>query len=160
MGPASLSCTNDISGGFLCSSTPLSLIPGPTWNGFEDIRKGGVGALRSIPPCGVATLNSKAGSFRVIRSDDFQRLLGIASEVNRLQAGLKIVLQAVKVYVKDHDKDAEDLLLQSVSFLAQSPMLPERKGHEAFRLSQEELESSQSEDDFDVLSEDIPTPKL
>jgi hypothetical protein len=141
------------------SAKPIALVPGPTWSTFEQFRRGGNSVLEEIPPHGVGTLRGKAGTFRIIRDDDFQRLLGLATDIHRLQNGLNFVIQAAKVVAKHPDMEHVQLLIQSASMVAGSPVLPVREGHEAFRLTPEE-EVEQSADDFDLATAEIPRPAL
>ena len=137
------------------TASPFALVPGPTWTSFEQFRRGGSGALDEIPPHGVGTLRGKSGTFRVIREEDFQRLLGLATDIHRLQKGLRFVIQAAKIVAKHPDQEHVQLLIQSASMVAGIPVLPVRDGHEAFQLTPEE-EAEQSSDDFDLETAQIP----
>ncbi len=140
-------------------ANPLALIPGPTWNSFEQFRLKGGGALEEISRHQVATLRSKAGTFRILRDEDFQSILGLASEVHRLKGGLKLILTAARVYSKFRDEEHKDLLMEAVSVLAGLPVLPERAGHAGFEITSDEQAYSES-DDFDLASARIPRPEL
>src|SRR6266481_7023433 len=111
------------------SSWSIDMVPGPYWSSFEQFRTGGLNALESIRIGSVATLRSKSGAFRILRDEDFQRLWGLASEVHRLQTGLKFVIKAAKVALKHPDQEHVELLIQSASMIAQAPELPQREGH-------------------------------
>lgn len=153
------SSTNELANAFTLSAFPQTLIAGPVWTSFEQFRKAGTGVLEGIPEHGVATLRSKAGTFRILRDSDFQRLVGLASEICRLQQGVKIVVQAAKVFVKNPDQDHCELLIRSASMIAESPGLPQRSGHEsALQLTREEM-AEESSDNFDLATADIPRPK-
>lgn len=131
-------------------STPsLALVPGPTWNSFEQFRRGGQSVLDEIPVHGVGTLRGKSGTFRVLRDEDFQRLLGLSSDIHRLQNGLNFVIQAARVVARHPDQEHVQLLIQSASMVAGSPVLPVREGHESFELSAEE-QATQSADEFEL----------
>ena len=137
-----------------------TLVPGPSWNSFEQFRKGNNAALEAIPKHGVATLRSKIGTFRVLREEDFQRLFGLASEIHRLKGGLKLIISAARVYSKFRDDEHEALLMEAVSAFAGSPVLPERDGHGEFEITAEE-KAAQANDDFDLLqTANIPRPEL
>ena len=101
----------------------MLLRPGPTWNSFEDFRRQGNSSLESIQARCVATLNTKVGSFRILREPDFQHLFGLAAEVTRLQLGMKFIYQAAKVAQMHPDKESIDLLIQSFSLIRPSPEL-------------------------------------
>jgi hypothetical protein len=139
-------------------ASPVTFTNGPTWKSFEDFRKSGTAALQSVPQRGIATLRTKAGTFRILHDADFQRLLGLASDIYRMQNGLRIVIKVAKITVKHPDKEHIDLLLQSASMLTECPVLPERTGHEEFQLSPEE-EAEHSSDDLD-LDKDIQRPEF
>ena len=138
---------------------PFALVPGPYWLSFEQFRKGGSGALEEIPKQGVATLRGKSATFRVLRDEDFQRLIGLAADVHRLQKGLKIVIQAANVVAKHPDQDHVQLLIQAASMFAGAPVLPERSGHAGFELTPEEV-AAQSSDDFVLETAEIRRPVL
>ena len=91
--------------------TTPALLPGPEWASFEQFRIAGSPGLEALPPGQVGTLRAKAGTFRLLRDQDFQHLVGLASEANRLKVGLGTILRAVKV-VRDHpeSESAVDLL--------------------------------------------------
>jgi hypothetical protein len=145
----------------LVSSEPFfpTLVPGPSWNSFEQLRVGGNAALDAIPKHSVATLRSKTGTFRVLHEEDFQRLFGLASEIHRLKGGLKLIISAARVYSKFRDNEHEALLMDAVSAFAGSPVLPERDGHAEFEITAEE-KAAQGSDDFDVETANIPRPEL
>jgi hypothetical protein len=150
--------TNEAINAFTVNSFPPALKAGPVWTSFEHFRKGGTAVLEAIPKHGVATLRSKAGTFRIVRDEDFQRLVGLASEVFRLQNGVKCVVQAAKVFLKHPDQDHAQLLMQSASMIVLSPELPQQSGLASFRLTPEEL-AEESSDDFDLATAEIPRPQ-
>src|ERR1019366_5960769 len=89
----------------LSNTTNLSnwsptLVPGPEWRSFEQLRLAGSTALESIAAGQVRTLQVKSKTLRVLRDDDFQKLIGLASEVHRLRQGITIVVTAAKVVAK------------------------------------------------------------
>jgi hypothetical protein len=122
-------------------------VAGPEWRSFEQFRVAGAAALESLGPGAVATLQAKCGTFRILRDDDFQRLLGLATEVHRLKQGLTIVLTAARIVAKHpNDPDGIELLCKSASFLNESSVLPERDGHETFQITAEEAGETREED--------------
>jgi hypothetical protein len=137
----------------------LSLVPGPVWVSFEQFRKGGSTSLEEIPEHGVGTLVGKGVTYRILREADFQNLLGVAADVHRLQQGLKIIIQAAKVVAKHPDDEHVQLLLHSAALFAGFPILPTREGHDAFELTQEEVEA-QASDDFNLENAKIPRPRF
>jgi hypothetical protein len=134
-----------------------SLTLGPYWASFEQFRKAGSTAIENIRPGAVATLSGRSGTFRIVRDDDFQRLLGLASEVHRMKNGLTFVVQAARLVAKHKDQDSIELLIGSVSMLGESPVLPERDGHERFEITAKEI-ADNAEDDFDLNAASIPRP--
>jgi len=62
----------------------------------------------------VATLNGKAAMYRILRDEDFQKLLGLASEVHCIKEGISFVTKAAKIVAKHKDQESVELLIQSV----------------------------------------------
>jgi hypothetical protein len=145
--------TNEVANAFAFNA----LVPGPVWTSFEHFRRGGTGILESVPEHGVATLRSKVGIFRVMRDSDFQGLIGLASEVHRLQIGLKFVVKAARVALKHPDKEHFELLIQSTSLITEFPELPQRTGHGSFHLTPGEV-AEESSEDFDLATAKITRP--
>jgi hypothetical protein len=143
----------------LSLSTNLALVPGPVWNSYEQFRKGGNAALEGIPEHGVATLRGRGTTYRVLRDVDFQNLVGLAADIHRLQQGLNIIIQAAQVVAKHPDQEHVQLLIHSAALFAGSPVLPTREGHDAFRLTPEEVET-QASDEFDLNTSAIPRPSF
>lgn len=149
--------TNELSNPFVATTLEASLVPGPVWNSFEKFRTSGSTALDSMRHGGVATLRTKTAAYRIMRDEDFQRLVGYASEACRLQKGIRLVVQAAKIVVKHPEMESFQLLIDSASLIAQSPGLPLKHGHDSLRLSQSEIEE-QRHDEFDLETADIPRP--
>jgi len=91
---------------------PSQLRPGPVWASFEQFRMAGPNGPESVGGGQVGTLRTKGGLFRLIRDEDFQLLVGLASEAKRLQGGLTTMVHAAKV-IRDHPSSpsAVELLL-------------------------------------------------
>ena len=142
------------------SSTVSSWAPiltqGPYWASFEQFRTSGSTSLEGIRAGMVATLNSKSATYRILRDDDFLKLLGLASEVHRIKNGITFVVKAAKIVAKHKDQESIELLIQSVSMLGESRVLPERDGHDQFQITAEEI-AENADDDFDVNAA-IPRP--
>jgi hypothetical protein len=155
--PTVPSATYQFARPFAFHSSTRTLVHGPAWESFEDFRTAGKAGLESIPNGGVATLNCKAGKFRILREEDFQYLVGLAAEVQRLAKGVKVVAQAAKVVIKHPDEEHVKLLLECASLIAESPELPQRDGHTPFELSEEDRKSA--EEDFDLVASEIPRPQ-
>jgi len=92
-----------------------------------------------------------------MRDDDFQKLLGLASEVHRIKNGIIFVVQAAKIVAKHKDRESIELLIRSVSMLGESPLLPERDGHDQFEITAKEI-ADNTEDGFDLNTANIPRP--
>ena len=107
------------------------LRPGPEWASFEQFRLAGSPGLETVGGGQVGTLRTKTGMFRILRDQDFQSLVGLASEVDGLKSGLAMLVEAAKV-VRDHpaSPSAIDLLLRLASQYAGSPLPASRRGYE------------------------------
>jgi len=105
----------------------------------------------------VATLNAKSALYRIVRDDDFQRLLGLASEVHRIKNSIDFVVKAAKIVAKHKDQESTELLMQSVSMLGDYRVLPERTGHGQLAITAAEA-AEDAGDDFDVNAANIPRP--
>src|ERR1019366_956622 len=137
-----------------------ALVPGPEWRSFEQFRVAGSSALEGITVGSVATLQVKSKTFRILRDDDFQRIVGLASEVHRLKQGITLVVTAARVVAKyPNDPDSIQLLYRSASLLSESSMLPEREGHDIFHITPEEAEEHK-EEGFNIPASEIPRPQL
>jgi len=87
-------------------------------------------ALESLKNGKVATLQTKTGQYRIIEEHDFQKLLGLASDVERLSGGLRVLLQTARVVQKHPDADSLNLLIETVSMLSSLPQIPTRDSFE------------------------------
>jgi hypothetical protein len=134
-----------------------NLVQGPYWGSFEQFRTSGSSSLDGIRPGMVATLSGKSATFRILRDDDFQKLLGLSSEVYRIKNGITFVVQAAKIVAKHKDQESLELLFRSVSMLGESPILPEREGHDQFQITERES-TDNAEDGFDVNAVNVPRP--
>ena len=131
----------------------VDLRPGPTWTSFEKLRTAGSDAIDAIDGGSIGTLNTKRGQYRILTENDFQRLLGLARDVERLSGGLQLVVQAVRIVRKNPtDQDNLDLLASAVALIGNTPVLPTQKGHDALHL-EADLEA---DPDDDVILESGP----
>ena len=135
------------------------LIPGPEWRSFEQFRIAGSSALEGVTVGSVATLHVKSKVFRILGDSDFQRVVGLASEVHRLKQGITLVVKAARVVAKHPDRDSMELLYRSASLLSESSILPEREGHDIFHMTPEEAEEHR-EEGFNIPASEIPRPTL
>jgi hypothetical protein len=137
-----------------------ALIPGPEWRSFEQFRLAGSSAVDGFVTGSVGTLHVKSKIFRILRDEDFQRVVGLASEVHRLKQGITIVATAARVVAKHpDDSDSMELLCRSLSLLNESSILPERAGHDRFQITPEEAKEYK-DDDLNMAASEIPRPKL
>ena len=142
------------------STWSSNLAPGPEWRSFEQFRREGCTAIEGIAAGSVGTLRVKSSTFRILRDQDFQKLVGLATEINRLKSGLTIVMSVAKIVAKyPNDPDSVQALCHSVSLLNESSLLPQRDGHDSFRITPEEAKEFGSED-LDLSTLEIPRPKL
>ena len=109
----------------------LSLSTGPTWTSFERLRIAGSKAPLTIKANTTGCLVTKTSQYRILHEADFQRLLGLASEVERVTSGLRAVALAVEL-VKQHCDEANlEQLSTALSALTEDLALPTRAGHDA-----------------------------
>jgi hypothetical protein len=104
----------------------LNLQNGPNWPSFEKFRTEGGKALESVKSGTVATLNTKTGQYRILEEQDFQSLLGLARDVDRLRGGLRVISHSVRVVQKHRDVESIDLLIEAIAMLGGLPELPTR----------------------------------
>lgn len=135
-----------------------ALVPGPYWPSFEQFRTAGSGAIESVRPGTVGTLNGKTAAIRLLRDEDFQRLLGLAAEVHRLKSGVGFLIQAAKVVAKHQDQESIEMLVRCASMLGDAAVLPERAGHGRFELTAEDRTDTPDASDIDV--DNIPRPSI
>jgi hypothetical protein len=127
----------------------LRLQAGPTWKSFERFRQEGSKALESIKNGIVGILHTKTGQYRFIEESDFQKLYGLACEVNRLQGGLKVIISAARA-VKKHpdDLDSINVLIESVTVFGNLTALPTRQSFEPLRFEIDELDEDDENDEI------------
>jgi hypothetical protein len=135
----------------------ISLTPSTSWNSFEQFRTSGANTLATITPGTVGTLQTKTGQYRILNENDFQQLVGLATDVERLQQGLSVVMRAVRV-VENHPEDADTLalLVETVSMLGSiSTVLPTRS---SFPPLEPEDISAESDDEVILAPELLDHP--
>jgi hypothetical protein len=142
---------------FANSIPTIQITPSASWNSFEQFRTSGATALATISAGTVGTLQTKTGQYRILNEADFQRLVGMATDVERLQQGLGVVMRAVRV-VENHpdDTDTLALLVETVSMLGNiSTALPTRSSFPPLAL--EDI-SAESEDEVILTPADLNCP--
>jgi len=107
-------------------STPFDLKVGSKWLSFEKFRTEGAKSLDSIKNGNIAILHTKTGQYRIIEEQDFQQMLGLARDVDRLRRGLRVLSRTVRVVQKHPDIDTINLLIEAVATLGTLPELPTR----------------------------------
>jgi hypothetical protein len=105
-------------------SQELDFRPGPTWSNFEQLRTSGQAALEPIKANAVGTLMTRYGQYRILAEDDFQRVLGLAREVHRLQRGMRLVITAVRAAQYHRDDLTMSTLVEVASAFGETPSLP------------------------------------
>jgi hypothetical protein len=100
---------------------------GPSWPSFERFRLSGPGALDSINSGTIGVLRIKESQYRLLAESDFQYLLGLAAEVDRLKNGLRVVLCAAKVVEMHNDEPSMETLRAALSMIVNVPELPVRR---------------------------------
>ncbi len=100
---------------------------GQSWPSFEKFRAEGAHALNSVKSGLVATLHTKGGQYRIIEEHDFQKMYGLARDVDRLRGGLRVVTLAVRAAQKHPDPENLSLLAEAVAMLGSLPELPTRE---------------------------------
>jgi hypothetical protein len=75
----------------------------------------------------VATLQTKSGQYRVLEERDFQAILGLARDVERLRGGLRVVIKAARAVHQHPDDVSLDTLIEAVSLVGSLPTLPIRE---------------------------------
>ncbi|BAZ31700.1 hypothetical protein NIES4074_41730 [Cylindrospermum sp. NIES-4074] len=109
---------------------PINLQNGPNWQSFEKLRTEGVKALEPVKDGKVAILTTKTGQYRILEEHDFQKLLGLARDVERLRGGLRVLLRTVRVAQKHPDAESMNLLIETITMLGTLPELPTRDSFE------------------------------
>lgn len=108
----------------------LSFQSGQVWTSFEQFRIEGGKALSSVKDGTVATLQTKNGQYRILEEHDFQKLFGLARDIDRLRGGLRVVTLAVRAAQKHPDAETLNVLAEAVALLGSLPELPVRERFE------------------------------
>lgn len=127
--------------------TSINLREGSRWSSFEQFRKEGANALGSIKNGTIATLHTKNGQYRILEERDFQRLYGLAREVERLRGGVQVVVSVARLVQKHPDDSTLQTLVEAVKLIGSLPILPSRDSFEPIQPEGFELD----EDDEVIL---------
>jgi hypothetical protein len=133
----------------------LHLNLGPTWTSFEKFRIDGAKQLEQVHSGHIGTLLTKTGQFRVLAERDFQQLLGLAKEIDRVRGGLRVVISAARVVQQHPDSSSMQVLMDAVSLLGELPILPTQTGHTPLEL--EDLD--ELEEDDEIISDPALIPR-
>jgi hypothetical protein len=134
-----------------------SLKPDIHWSSFEKFRTEGAKALEPIREGRVATLSTKTGQYRILEEQDFQKLLGLARDVERLRGGLRLVIQAVRVAQKHPDAESLSMLADAVTIMGSLPELPVRN---SFADLIPESPDTERDDDVDLDPDSLVRPSF
>lgn len=99
---------------------------GQSWQSFEKFRTEGSKALEEIENGVVATLTTKTGRYRIMEEQDFQKMYGLARELERLRGGWRMVAVAVRAAQKHPDPETLAVLAEAVALLGDLPEPPTR----------------------------------
>jgi len=116
----------------LARPSALALVPGPTWSSFEKFRKGGNTTLEEIPSMALVRSSARVSLTVFCATADFQHLVGLATDVRRLQQGLNVIIQAAKVVAKHPDQEHVELLIHSPPCLPGLPFCRRATGMTRF----------------------------
>lgn len=133
--------------GLSANSRSALLVPGPHWTSFEKFRVQGSGALSQIEPGTVGTLISQGDQFRILCESDFQHLIGLAREVDRVRQGLRVVHAAVQTVQEHPGHSSITTLVEAALLLGSSPVLPV---HHQFAMLQPEQNGADDEDEVEI----------
>jgi hypothetical protein len=124
--------------------------PGPSWSSFERFRLSGPGALDSVNSGAIGILRVKESQYRILSESDFQYLLGLAAEVDRLKNGLKVVLCAAKVVQMHHDEPSMETLRAALAIIVNIPELPVRRDFDSIEPEGLFENTGQDEDEIEI----------
>lgn len=136
-------------------SVSFELRVGAQWSSFEKFRTDGAKSLESVKNGTIAILQTKKGQYRIIEERDFQHMLGLARDVDRLRQGLRVLRQSVRIVQKHRDTDSINLLIEYVDTLGTLPELPIRNKFDTLLPESKEVDT---EDEVDLNPDLIVRP--
>lgn len=107
----------------------LNLKPGPHWSSLEALQGSDEAMLESVKGGVVASLTTESGAYRLLADDDFQALLGLAQDVNRLATTLNDLVAAAP---SGNGLPNQDALQELIALVEDVPELAAQRMHEAF----------------------------
>ncbi len=103
-------------------STAIQLRQGPVWPSWEQFRLTGSRGLDQQIPAGiVGRLRTKQGEFACLRWTDFDRLYGLAQDVQRLSRGVMLLHQAAEVVMTSDQLDLGITMIRDLTLQYQLP---------------------------------------
>jgi hypothetical protein len=104
---------------------PFQLKQAATWASFDKFKLEGASALERVQEGSVGALMTKTGQYRIMTESDYQTLIGLASEVQRMKAGVNAIVATATV-VRHHPTDphALEALMEVVVAFGDLPRLP------------------------------------
>lgn len=108
------------------STSLFRLKVGHNWSSFDKFRNEGKKGLESVKDGTIGTLHTKTGQYRILEEHDFQKLYGLARDVQRWRGGMRMVVQAVRVVQKHPEPETINLLINATMALGYLPELPTR----------------------------------
>jgi hypothetical protein len=127
---------------------------GPAWKSFENFRKSGPAGLSPVQGGKVGLLTVKQHQYRIISDSDFQFLLGLATEVSRLQKGLKVVISAAHVVERHSDSESFETLKAALELIVDfdAPTLPMRDSFDSITPEEGLIDTSNDEVELEQVS--------
>jgi hypothetical protein len=106
----------------------VNLRPAATWTSWEGLRRfGGQGMAASIQPGTVGFVEVKGARFCILRDADFQRVLGLAQDVQRMSEGVLLFRHAAELAYKTPDKDLGLKVLREMTMHYELPAVGQQR---------------------------------
>lgn len=112
----------------------LNLKPGPQWSSLEALQGSGEATLASVKGGVVARLTTESGAYRLLADDDFQALLGLAQDVNRLSTAVSYLVAAAQA---GNGLPNQEALQELLALVKDVPELAAQQAHETIAPEQE-----------------------
>jgi hypothetical protein len=109
----------------------LNLSLGPQFASFDKLKSTGSNALDVVKQGVIAKLETKTGGYVILEESDFQRLLGLARDVQRLRDGLELVIAAVEAVELHQDQVTIETHVRATKVVGRVPVLPTQDGQRA-----------------------------
>jgi hypothetical protein len=109
----------------------LNLSLGPQFASFDKFKSAGSNELDVVKQGVIAKLETKTGGYVILEESDFQRLLGLARDVQRLRDGLELVIAAVEAVELHQDQVTIETHVRATKVVGRVPVLPTQDGQRA-----------------------------